>query len=370
MALKPSTRLVHSGQVHTLGSPSAPAIHTAAVLTSAGDPSELPYSYGRAGNATWEELEAALGTLEDARATIFASGQAATFALMASLGAGRPRFLLPGDGYFGARKLAAKLSSFGVEMVPLDMRDHASVERELQSEPSVLWAESPTNPMLRVLDLEQLAAVAARAGAPMVVDNTTPTPALQKPLDLGATATVTSLTKSSAGHSDVVLGSVCTRDEELHADLADWRNLAGGIAGPFEAWVALRGLRTLPLRIARQSRSAAALAKLLSGHARVRHVHYPGLDPATRELARKQMPSGFGPLLSFEVDGDAKAAERVVTGSRLVRPASSFGGVESSWERRARWSGETAPEALIRMSVGIEDEEDLMRDVASALDNA
>jgi cystathionine gamma-lyase len=219
-----------------------------------------------------------------------------------------------------------------------------------------------------VLDLAQLARIAARTHTPVVVDNTTATAALQRPLDLGATAVLTSLTKSTSGHADVLLGSVSTRDEGLIERVHEWRTRAGAIAGPFEAWLTLRGLRTLPLRIARQSENAAAIAAFLTEHPRVRRVHYPGLEPSTRDLARRQMPAGGGPLLSFELDGDAAAAVRVVSASHLVRPASSFGGLQSSWERRARWAGETAPESLIRFSAGIEAATDLIADVEAALE--
>jgi cystathionine gamma-synthase len=244
------------------------------------------------------------------------------------------------------------------------------VARELAAAPSVLWAETPTNPLLRVADLERLGELAAAAGAPMVVDNTVATGLLQRPLDAGATASLYSLTKAISGHSDVILGAVVSRDAGLLADLRAWRSSGGGIPGPFEAWLALRGLKTLPLRITRQSASALAIAGYLAGHPRVTAVHYPGIDgpgidKATSELARRQMPNGFGPLLSFEVTPDA--ADKVVASSRLILPATSFGGVESTWERRARWPAETAPAGLIRLSVGVEPAADLITDIDQAL---
>jgi cystathionine beta-lyase/cystathionine gamma-synthase len=201
----------------------------------------------------------------------------------------------------------------------------------------------------------------------MVVDNTVATGMLQQPLELGATASLCSLTKSSSGHSDLVLGAVITRDEDLLAELRSWRATGGGIAGPFESWLALRGLKTLPLRIGRQSDNALAIARHLAAHPSVRAVHYPGTGQATLAVARRQMPRGFGPLLSFELDADAAAADAVVASSRLILPATSFGGVESSWERRARWPAETAPEALIRLSAGIEPAADLIADIDQSL---
>ena len=171
-----------------------------------------------------------------------------------------------------------------------------------------------------------------------------------------------------SGHSDVILGAVVSRDAELLAALRAWRSSGGGIPGPFEAWLALRGLKTLPLRIARQSHTALVVARHLTGHPRVASVHYPGIDTSTSEVAGRQMPDGFGPLLSFEVlPGNAEAADTVVASSRLILPATSFGGVESTWERRARWPGETAPAALIRMSVGVEPAADLITDLDHAL---
>jgi cystathionine beta-lyase/cystathionine gamma-synthase len=312
-------------------------------------------------------LEAALGALEDARALVFASGMAAATAAVLALAAQRKRLVLPHDGYYNVRKLAGQLEPFGLEAVPVDEQDLDAIRAALAGQASVLWVETPTNPFLRVFDLERLGALAAEAGAPMVVDNTVATAVLQRPLDLGATATVTSLTKSASGHSDLLLGAVGTRDEELLAQLRTWRNLGGGIAGPFEAWLAYRGLETLPLRIERQSETALAVARHLAAHPRVTSVHYPGIEQKTLAIAERQMHGGFGPLLSFELAGDAAAAEAVVAAARLIRPATSFGGVESSWERRARWPSETAPESLIRLSIGLEAAADLIADLDQAL---
>ena len=158
------------------------------------------------------------------------------------------------------------------------------------------------------------------------------------------------------------------REEGLLEKVLGWRDTGGGVAGPFEAWLALRGLRTLALRIRHQSESALAIAQHLASHSRVATVHYPGFEPSTRAVAVKQMPDGFGPLLSFEVAGTAAEADAIVAGSRLILPATSFGGFESTWERRARWSAETAPESLIRLSVGLERVEDLIEDVDASLE--
>jgi cystathionine gamma-synthase len=372
------SRLIHAGTERMPGRPATPPLAPASIYVSQGTP-RPGRGYGRDGNPGWEALEQALGGLEDAEAVAFASGQAASMALMLALAPGRERIVLPEDGYYGGRVLADRLRPHSTRPVPVDLRDLAAVERALTAAPSVLWAETPTNPLLRVADLSRLGALAAAAGAPMIVDNTVATGLLQRPLDVGATASLYSLTKAISGHSDVILGAVVSRDAGLLAELRAWRSSGGGIPGPFEAWLALRGLKTLPLRIARQSASALAIAGHLAGHPRVTAVHYPGVDgpgvdgpgagTTTSELARRQMPDGFGPLLSFEVTPDgADAADKVVAASRLILPATSFGGVESTWERRTRWPAETAPAGLIRLSVGVEPAADLITDIDDALE--
>jgi cystathionine beta-lyase/cystathionine gamma-synthase len=359
-------RMIHAGTRRELGAPAAPPLVPASVYVSWGEP-DPPRAYGRNGNPSWEALEEALGAVEDADAVVFASGQAASMALMLALAEGRRAVLLPSDGYYNTRMLADWLRPHGAEPVPVDLLDLGAVEQQLGRGPAVLWAETPTNPLLRVADLTALARLAAAADAPMVVDNTVATALLQRPLDLGAVATMCSLTKSASGHADVLLGAVATRDRALLEKLRGWRAVGGGIPGPFESWLVLRGLRTLALRAARQSENALAIARHLADHPRVAAVHYPGTTAATLETARRQMPQGFGPLLSFEVDGRAAEADQVVAASRLILPATSFGGVESVWERRGRWSSETAPESLIRLGVGIEPAADLLADLDHSL---
>ena len=366
MNLDPATLAAHAGSPRESGDPSAAAIHLAAFYLSAGDPSGLPHAYGRGRNPTWDALETALGELERANAVSFASGLAAAFALLMALAETHPRLMLAHDGYYGMRKQAEMLAARGIELIVTDHADFVAVERELERCPTILWTESPTNPRLRVQDLRRLAAIAKRCAAPFVVDNTTATCALQRPLDLGADAVITSLTKACSGHSDVILGSVTTRDSRLLERVRAWRYNAGAIPGPVEAWLALRGLKTLPLRIEKQSSNALALANLLAKHPKVEAVYHPALG--ARELAESQMSGGFGPLVSFEVRGGALAADRVVAASRVIRQGTSFGGVESSWERRARWSGESAPAGLIRLSAGIESLRDLQADLLAALE--
>src|ERR1700749_4602020 len=359
-------RLIHAGTRRDLGHPATPPLVPASLYASWGEP-DPARAYGRTGNPGWEALEEALGLLEEAEAVVFSSGQAASMALLLTLAEGRQRVVMADDGYYNIRVLAEWLRPHGAEPVFVDLLNLDAVERELSRGPAVLWAETPTNPLLRVADLAALAGLANAANAPLVVDNTVATGLLQRPLDLGAAATMTSLTKSASGHSDVLMGAVATRDRDLAGKVRGWRGVGGGIPGPFESWLVLRGLRTLPLRIQRQSENALAVARYLDGHSRVRVVHYPGTTAATLELARRQMRGGVGPLLSFEVDGGPAEADAVVAASRLILPATSFGGVESVWERRARWSSETAPESLIRLGLGIEPAADLIADLDQSL---
>jgi len=366
MEYSAEARLVHAGTERTAGAPLAPPLLATSTYVSQGEP-DPERGYGRMANPGWQAVEEALAAIEGpgAAAVAFASGQAASMALMLSLAASRERIVFPSDGYYNTRALAARLRPHGAGAVAVDQLDLAAVERELDRGPAVLWAETPTNPLLRVADLAALGELAAAAAAPFVVDNTVATALLQKPLEFGAVASMYSLTKTISGHSDVLGGAVVTRDQDLARELRDWRTAGGGIPGPFEAWLVLRGMKTLDLRITRESENALAIAGFLAEHPRVTAVHYPGLHPS--QAAARQLPRGFGPLLSFELAGTAADADKVVAAARLVVPATSFGGVESNWERRARWAGETAPETLIRLSAGVEPAADLLADIAAAL---
>ena len=369
-AVSADARLAHAGIARTPGEAVVQPPALTSILTSLGEPG--PGDYGRGGNATWTALEEALGAIEDADAVVFSSGQAASMALMLALARDRDAILLPRDGYYNARVLADRLRPHGAAPAEVDLQDHGEVERELAAAPrgAVLWAETPTNPLLRVADLARLGRLAAAAGAPMIVDKRSPPDPCSGRLTSASVASLCSLTKSASGHSDLILGAVMTRDPVLAAELRSWRTLGGGIAGPLECWLAIRGLKTLPLRIERQSSTALALAGYLVAHPRVTAVHYPGVTAGTLAIARAQMPRGFGPLLSFELDGTAANADAVVAAARLIIPASSFGGVESTWERRGRWAGDAAPGSLIRLAAGIEPAVDLIADLGQALDQA
>ena len=325
-----------------------------------------PVAYARDGNPTWTALEAVLGDLEGGTAVAFASGMAATAAVFDDVPIGGI-IVVPRDGYYGTRTLldAAVTGRWQVRLVDIANTDATIAACDGAH---LLWIESPTNPMLDVADIPTLADAARSRGLVVAVDNTLMTPVGQRPLELGADIVVHSATKLLAGHSDVVLGvAIARQDTKLCDALRRRRSLAGGVPGPMEAYLALRGIRTLPLRFERASRSAHELAHRLERHPGVDRVRYPGLpsDPA-HERASCQM-DGFGTLVAFEVAGGAGAAEALARSTRLIVHATSLGGIETTMERRAKWPGETAPPALLRLSVGCEDVEDLWADLDHAL---
>ena len=373
--LSPETLAVVAGRPpRGPGSELNTPVSLSATYVGGGSMGEQGLGYGRFGNPTWEALESALGALEGGSARTFASGMAAVTAALHLVPADAT-VLVPHGAYNGTHGVLALLAEQGrVRVDHVDVTDPADVRERLAavSGPVLLWLESPTNPLLEVADLAALAAAGHERGALVVVDNTFATPLLQRPLDLGADVVVHAVTKFLSGHSDVVLGAVVTRSEELLAALTRHRTLHGAIPGPMEAFLALRGLRTLPLRLERAQRSAAELALRLRAHPAVARVRHPSLpeDPG-HELARAQM-RGFGALVSIEVAGGAAAADAVVDAVRLWVPATSLGGVESLVERRRRHAGEprVVPEELLRLSVGVEDLEDLWADLSQALDAA
>ncbi|HSK95603.1 MAG TPA: aminotransferase class I/II-fold pyridoxal phosphate-dependent enzyme [Euzebyales bacterium] len=366
--MDPATRLLHALGDPAAGMPASPdlALSSYLVASDQGTPAE----YGRSDQPNWRIVEMVLGALEDAEAVLFPSGQAAAHALLWDVTRSGRRVVMPDNGYYNSRALAEMMStSAGISCVTTDHLEMDAVASVLDGPAAVLWVETPSNPLLRVADLAALSELAAAHDALMVSDNTLATPLLQQPFDFGSWANVYSLTKALGGHSDLLLGAVVSRDAELIARLREWRTLTGVIPGAFAAWLAARSLKTLAVRLQRQCENALAVAGFLQRHARVTAVHYPGLPPA-RSVADRQMRGGYGPLLSFEIDGDARRADAVVRAARLVYPGTSFGGVGSSWERRARWAGETAPATLIRLAVGVEHADDLIADIDRALHSA
>jgi cystathionine gamma-synthase len=311
--------------------------------------------YGRYTNPTWTAFEEALADLEGgsepARCLSFASGLAAVSVVLDLVGQGQ-LVVAPRHAYNGTTMQLADLESRGrIRVILVDLTDLDAVTAACQ-DAALVWLESPSNPAMELADLAAIAEVAHAADAYVVVDNTFATPILQQPLDLGADLVVHSATKYIAGHSDVLMGAIVTRDDSLYDVLKRRRDLLGAIPGPFEAWLALRGLRTLPLRVERAQANATELARRLAEHPAVIEVRYPG----------------FGGMLAI-VLADVESADRLTHGTKVWVHATSLGGVESMFERRRRWAAEpaTIPEGLVRLSVGIEDVEDLWEDLVAAL---
>lgn len=347
-ALSPATVVVSAGRPeHVPDAPLNEPITMASTYVAGGD-----LEYGRYSNPTWLAFEEALGALEGGRCLTFASGLAAV-ATVLDLVSQADTVVAPRHAYNGVTMQLADLAARGrMEAVLVDVTDTDAVVAAC-SDAALVWLESPTNPALEVVDLPVVIAAAHAAGARVVVDNTFATPLLQRPLELGADLVVHSATKYLSGHSDLLMGAVVTRDDDVYAALQGRRELIGAIPGAFEAWLGLRGLRTLHVRLERAQGNAQELVRRLTGHPAVEEVRYPG----------------FGAIVSIVLAGGATAGDLLTRSTSLWVHATSLGGVESTFERRRRWRSEprTIPEGLVRMSVGIEDVEDLWTDLAAAL---
>jgi cystathionine gamma-lyase len=360
------TRCVHAGLPEpTAGRPFLPGPVFAGPyhLDAAGGPQPGVDGYGRTDNPTWRALEAAIGSLEGGGCVVFASGMAAICAVLFTVARPGRAVVLPSDGYYKTRALASStLDALGIAV---RQAPTAGPYPDLDDAALVLL-ETPANPGLDVCDIARLSAQAHAAGALVAVDNTTPTPLGQRPLDLGADVSVASGTKALTGHSDLLLGYVCASDPALLQRIRSWRDHTGAIPGPFEAWLAHRSLGTLDLRLARQSANAAALAGLLAGHPAVRSVRWPGrpADPSYVD-AKRQMRRIPG-VVTFTLP-DKASVDLFLAAARLVAAATSFGGLHTTADRRAQW-GDDAPAGLVRLSCGVEDTADLLADVAQALD--
>jgi len=322
------------------------------------------------GTATWHALEDAVGALEGGTALAFGSGMGAAAALLDLLPTGA-HVVVPTDSYAGVRALLADGAAHGRwKVTTVDITDTAATKQAAWAA-DMLWLESPSNPMMEVADLPELCQFGRSTGALVVVDNTFATPLGQRPLDFGAQLVLHSATKFIGGHSDLLLGIAVTNDFDLAGRLATRRKLGGAAPGALECFLALRGLRTLAVRLARSQESAGILARRLQEHEEVSRVRYPGLvDDPWHDRAAAQM-NGFGAMLSFEVAGGAEAADLVCATLRVLVSATSLGGVESTIERRAKLAGqEHVPPGLLRLSVGIEHVEDLWTDLDRALTGA
>jgi len=323
--------------------------------------------YGRYGNETWSALEDAISILEGGKTLLFSSGMAAISAVFSLLPEGSV-VVAANNGYQGTTTLLKKLHES--EKLKVRFVNLANTDETVAAIPGaqMLYLESPLNPLLEIIDLPKLIAAGKAAGCGVAVDNTLATPLLQNPLALGADIVIHSVTKYLSGHSDLILGSLSTNDLALYNRLEQSRRYGGAIAGPFEAWIALRGVRTFALRMQRSQENALELATRLSKDGRVAKVRYPGLPTDAYHQMAKSFMKGFGAMISFDVNGTVDQVDLMCNSSRLITNATSLGGVESIWERRRRWATESTlvPENLIRLSVGIENVDDLWADIEHA----
>ena len=374
------TRAIHAGQV---SDPNNGAVMTPVYLTSTyeQDAPAVPrqgYEYSRTTNPTRTALEQNLASLESAAwGLAFASGLGATNALLARLSPG-DHIVAGNDLYGGTYRIFTKVfERMGLRFSFVDTRDPAAVAAALEDETRLVYLETPTNPLLRLADIAAISAVARDAGVITAVDNTFATPFLQRPLELGADIVLHSLTKYLGGHSDVVGGALIGNDESLREELAFLQNSAGGSGGPMDAFLVMRGTKTLALRMERHCQNAAELASYLEAHPMVERVHYPGLaSHAQHELARRQM-SDFGGMVSFELTGGVAAGDAFATATQVFTLAESLGGVESLVETPPSMTHASIPaevrraagleDGLVRLSVGIKHIEDLRADIDGGL---
>jgi cystathionine gamma-synthase len=369
------TRAIHAG-----GDPDdetgaiAPPIHLSTTFTRSpvdGEP-EHGYSYIRDHNPTQTRLEEAVAAIESgSSALVFGSGMAAAAAIFESIPPGS-HVVLPEDGYYAVRTIASDFfPRWGLTHDFVPMHDAEAVSRAFRENTRAVWCETPSNPLLRIVDLERLIGVAHQRGAIVMVDNTFATPALQRPIELGADIVLHATTKYLGGHSDVQGGSLTFRERgEWYERAEHVRTITGGVASPFNSWMVLRGIRTLSARMRVHCENARAIAAMLARNPKVEKVCYPGLESHEgHDVAKRQM-SDFGGMLSFLVKGGRDAALRVTARVRIFTRATSLGGVESLIEHRASSEGpgsRTAPN-LLRVSVGLEHKDDLLEDLGQALE--
>jgi cystathionine gamma-synthase len=371
--LRPATLAVHAGAEPDAETGAlAPPIHLATTFKHGPGGERLAgYEYQREGNPTQDRLETALAALEGgAAALVFASGMAAMAGLLESLPSGA-RVLIPDDCYSGLRFLAREfLPERDIEAVAVDMSDLDAVATACAGNVAILWAETPSNPRMKISDVAALARIAHAHGALLACDNTFATPVLQQPLALGADVVMHSTTKYFGGHSDVLGGAlVFARADDFHARIAHRRHITGAVLAPFSAWLTLRGCRSLPARMAWHCANARKVADFLATHQAIERVNYPGLaSHAGHAIAARQM-SDFGAMLSVELAGNRERTLAVAGKLRLFTNATSLGGCESLIEHRASVEGPdpVSPQNLLRISVGLEHADDLIADLAQAL---
>ena len=368
------TRLAQSGTEPDPGTGAlVPPLHRATTFERAEDGSYPGgYIYSRQDNPTRRKFEETLAGLEGGAAcAAFASGMAAAQAVVQALRPG-DHLLIPDDLYYGMRQLLDDVyAGWGLEYDCVDFADLSALEAALRPETQVVWIETPSNPLLKITDLRAAADRAKEAGAHVLVDGTWTTPLLQRPLELGADIVVHSVTKYLGGHSDVLGGAIVAgTEDDFFERVRRVQRTAGAVMDPSGAWLALRGLRTLGVRLERQCASAGQLARFLAAHPRVERVHYPGLEAHPgHAVARRQM-EGFGGMLSFQVKGGEREAMAVAAGVEVFSRATSLGGTESLIEHRASIEAPptATPDNLLRLSIGLEHPDDLLQDLAQALE--
>jgi cystathionine gamma-synthase len=376
-----STKAIHAGQEPdpTTGAVILP-IHPSSTYAQDGvGGTRSGYEYSRSANPTRTALQECLAALEGGRhAVAFGSGMGATDVLLRVLLSPGDHIVIPHDAYGGTFRLVDKvLRPWGIEHTPVDLADVAALRAALRPETRAIWCETPTNPLLGIADIAAVADVAREAQARLVVDNTFASPYLQSPLALGADVVLHSTTKYIGGHSDVVGGALITSDDALAEQLLFTQNAVGSVPSPFDAWLTLRGVKTLAVRMERHSDNAERVVAFLTGHPVVAQVLYPGLpEHPGHEAAAKQMRR-FGGMVSIRLRGGRDAALRVCAATEVFTLAESLGGVESLIEHPGQMthmsvagSALQVPDDLVRLSVGIEDVEDLVEDLRSALDRA
>jgi cystathionine gamma-synthase len=374
-----STRAIHAGQEpdSAVGAVVPPIYATSTFIQDGVGGLRGGYEYARSANPTRTALEECMAALEGGKhGFAFASGLAAEDTLLRTIGAPGSHFVVPGDAYGGTFRLFTKVHArWGIDAIPAHLTDLAAVEKAIRpGDTTAVWIETPTNPLLAIADIEAIAELAHAAGALVVVDNTFATPYLQQPLALGADVIVHSTTKYCGGHSDVIGGALVTSDDELAERLRFHQNAIGGVPGPFDCWLVLRGLRTLAVRMERHCDNAERIADYLVGHSRIPEVFFPGLQTHPgHDLAKRQMRR-YGGMVSFRVAGGEQAALDVISRTKVIILGESLGGVESLIEHPGRMTHASVagtalevPDDLVRFSVGIEDAEDLIADLEQAL---
>jgi len=362
-----ATKIVHSGlSKGENGEPFMPGPVFASTFHLQGDTATNTHQYARYHHPTWEILEKSIGELEQGKALVFPSGMAAIAAILTAVLKSGDTVLLPSDGYHTTRTYAHTiLEKFGIKVLT---RPTLDIPESDLSQVKLVFLETPSNPLLDVVDIRKVAKKIHAHGGLLAIDNTTLTPHGQQPLEMGADISMCSDTKAMNGHSDVLMGHVATKDDALYQSLLTWRKLSGSIPGPMEAWLMQRGLASLDMRLERMVNNAKQIAHYLKSHAAVKSIRYPGLpDDPSYQIAQTQMNhAGF--VISFDLDSKEKA-DKFLQNTQLIYEATSFGGMHTMAERRARWGADNLSEGLIRLSVGCENSQDIIDDIANGLNS-